>query len=83
MRDGIFQLTEDLFGVEIEPWDTPTWHEDVETYEILENGELLGRFYMDNIHDPSSTSTGSLDFKNWHQRQTDPDVGLAQNFPKV
>ena len=48
VRDGIFKLTEDLFGVEIEPWDTPTWHEDVETFQIKENGELLGRFYMDN-----------------------------------
>ena len=44
VRDGIFKLTEDLFGVVIEPWDTPTWHEDVETFQIKENGELLGRF---------------------------------------
>ena len=40
VRDGIFTLTEDLFGVDIEPWDTPTWHEDVEAFQIKENGSL-------------------------------------------
>ena len=47
-----FLNDEDLFGVEIEPWDTP-WHEDVETFQIKENGELLGRFYMDNHPRPA------------------------------
>jgi thimet oligopeptidase len=48
VRTGIFQLTEDLFGVQIRPWQTDTWHDDVETYEMLENGQVIGRFYMDN-----------------------------------
>jgi thimet oligopeptidase len=83
VRDGIFQLTEDLFGVEIEPWDTPTWHEDVETYEILENGELLGRFYMDNHPRPFKYQHAA----HWTLRtgikdKQIPMSGLAQNFPK-
>ena len=46
-RDGILTLVQDLFGVEIRPWDAPAWHADVEAYELLEDGELLGRFYLD------------------------------------
>lgn len=48
VRDGIFMLTESLFGVDIRPWDTPVWADGVEAYEMYENGVLIGRFYMDN-----------------------------------
>src|SRR5690606_8440527 len=36
VRDGILKLTEDLFGVDIRPWDTPTWDPEVEAYEMVE-----------------------------------------------
>jgi thimet oligopeptidase len=83
VRDGIFKLTEDLFGVEIEPWDTPTWHEDVETFQIKENGQLLGRFYMDNHPRPAKYQHAA----HWTLRtgikdKQIPMSGLAQNFPK-
>lgn len=48
VRDGIFRLTEDLFGVEIRPWETKVWAKGVQAYEMYENGVLIGRFYMDN-----------------------------------
>jgi len=48
VRDGILQLTRDLFGVEIRRWETPLWAPGVEAYEIYEGGRLIGRFYMDN-----------------------------------
>ncbi|MBS7668780.1 M3 family metallopeptidase [Croceicoccus gelatinilyticus] len=54
VRDGVFRLVEDLFQVEIVPWDTDVWHEDVETFEIRDRGQVreagtvLGRFYLDS-----------------------------------
>lgn len=48
VRDGILQLTRDLFGVQIRKWDTPLWAPEVEAYEMLEGGKVIGRFYMDN-----------------------------------
>ncbi len=48
VRDGIFQLTEDLFGVEIRPWETEVWADGVQAFEMYENGELIGQFYLDN-----------------------------------
>jgi Zn-dependent oligopeptidase len=47
VQAGIFQLTEDMFGVQIVPWHTPTWHQDVTAWEIREDGKPLGRFYLD------------------------------------
>jgi thimet oligopeptidase len=48
VRDGILRLTQDLFGVQIRKWDTPLWAPGVEAYEMVEGGEVIGRFYMDN-----------------------------------
>lgn len=83
VRDGILQLTEDLFNVKIRKWDTTAWHEDVEAYEIVENGQIIGRFYMDN-------HPGDNKYKHaahWGLRSGIKDKqialsGLAQNFPK-
>ena len=83
VRDGIFKLTEDLFGVTIRPWKTALWHEDVESYEVLENGKLLGRFYMDNHPRQNKYKHAA----HWTIRtgikdKQIPLSGLAQNFPK-
>lgn len=48
VRTGIFNLAETLFGITIKPWNTHTiWHESVEAYEIYDNNQLIGRFYLD------------------------------------
>lgn len=48
VRDGIVQLTEDLFGVDVRPWKTSTWDSQVEAYEMFDHGKLIGRFYFDS-----------------------------------
>jgi len=46
-RDGILTMVQDLFQVQIRPWQTGTWQEDVESYELLDGDRVLGRFYLD------------------------------------
>ena len=82
VRDGIMALTERLFGVEVRPWDTPVWHEDVEPYEIYENGELIGQFYLDSHPRPGKYTHANV----VPLRPGDPDGGvpvaaLVQNLP--
>ncbi|WP_448565754.1 M3 family metallopeptidase [Thalassotalea ganghwensis] len=82
VRDGIFGLTEDLFGVTIRPWKTETWHEDVESFEMLEDGKLIGRFYMDNHPRKNKYKHAA----HWTIRtglkdKQIPVSALAQNFP--
>jgi thimet oligopeptidase len=36
-----------LFGLSVRPWDTKTWHPDVEAYELMDGQRILGRFYLD------------------------------------
>ena len=47
VRDGILKLTEDMFGVDIRPWNTPKWDKLVESYEMYDHGKLIGRFYFE------------------------------------
>lgn len=83
VRAGIFKLTESLFGVEIRPWQTNTWHEDVESYEILENGRLVGRFYMDNHpRENKYKHAAHWTLRPGIKNKQIPLSGLAQNFPK-
>lgn len=83
VRDGILGLTEDLFNVQIRPWKTATWHEDVETYEIVENGKIIGRFYMDNHpRDNKYKHAAHWGLRSGIKGKQIPLSGLAQNFPK-
>jgi thimet oligopeptidase len=82
VQDGIFRLTENLFGVEIVPWQTQTWHKDVTAWEIREQGKPLGRFYLD-MH-PREHKYGHA--AHWTLRSGLKDSqlplsGMATNFP--
>ena len=45
---GLFAIVQRLYGIEIrELHDFDSWHPDVRLFEILENGEHVGRFFFD------------------------------------
>jgi thimet oligopeptidase len=83
VQAGIFELTEDLFGVRIIPWHTQTWHEDVTAWEIREGNQVIGRFYLDmhpreNKYKHAAHWTLRTGLKD---RQL-PLSGMATNFPR-
>lgn len=46
--DGLFHLTEILFGVTIEKDHLPIWHKDVQSFKVLnKKGTLVANFYLD------------------------------------
>ena len=45
--DGMFSLVQSLYGIEIVPWEAPTWHPDVRTYAIKEGDAFIAAFYAD------------------------------------
>jgi thimet oligopeptidase len=48
VKAGLMALCERLFGVEFRRRaDIPVWHNEVECYEILDGGRLLGRIFLD------------------------------------
>ncbi len=48
VKQGLFDVTSKLFGVSYRPAKTvPVWDKSVEAYELVENGRVIGRFYLD------------------------------------
>src|SRR5207247_9354100 len=48
VRDGLFSLTGELFGVRYERVSgVPVWHPSVEVYDVYDGPRRLGRFYLD------------------------------------
>ncbi len=83
VRDGILQLTQDLFGVEIRPWDTPVWNADVEAYEMLDGGKVIGRFYFDSHPRPGKYTHANMIPLSPGVEGVAPPVGaLVMNMPK-
>jgi thimet oligopeptidase len=83
VQSGIFAMTENMFGVEIVPWKTNTWHEDVSAWEVRENGIPIGRFYLD-MHPRENKYKHAA---HWTLRTglKDGDVpmsGMVMNFPR-
>jgi len=44
---GLFEVTERLFGVQVDSADAEAWHPDVRFHEIHRDGKLVARFYLD------------------------------------
>ena len=47
VRDGILALMTELFGASFVRVDVPTWHPDVESYDVVEGSTVLGRIHLD------------------------------------
>ncbi|RLA01528.1 MAG: tetraacyldisaccharide 4'-kinase, partial [Gammaproteobacteria bacterium] len=82
VRDGILKLSEDMFTLDIREWDTPTWHEDVEAYQVFENDALIGQFYFDS-HPREGKYTHAAQFgvKFGVKGKQVPAGALMMNFP--
>jgi len=53
VRDGLFELCRELFGLEFRPHSTTElWHPTVEAYDVERHGAPLGRCYFDLVPRP-------------------------------
>ena len=81
-RDGILTMVQDLFQVQIRPWDTETWQEDVEAYELLDGDRVLGRFYLDmHPREGKYQHAAMFPFVNGIEGEQLPVAALICNFP--
>jgi len=48
VKQGVLDVTSKMFGVSYRPVkDVPVWDPSVEAYEVLDGGQVIGRFYLD------------------------------------
>ncbi|MDA8752653.1 Zn-dependent oligopeptidase, partial [Halieaceae bacterium] len=82
VKRGMFQLTEDLFGVDIVPWETETWHESVTAWEMRRDGQAIGRFYLDlHPREDKYKHAAHWTLRTGLKDRQLPLSGLATNFP--
>lgn len=82
VRDGIFQLTRDLFGYSIRPVEIDVWHESVEPYEMWEGDRKLGSFYLDmHPRDNKFSHAGMFQMDMGQQGRHLPSAALVMNLP--
>jgi len=45
---GMFEVVNRLFGISVRPLENPhLWHDEVRFFEVLENNQVVGHFYID------------------------------------
>ncbi|HEX9104784.1 MAG TPA: M3 family metallopeptidase, partial [Polyangia bacterium] len=48
VKQGVLDITARMFGIEYRKVaDAPVWHAEVDAYDVVESGTLLGRIYLD------------------------------------
>lgn len=82
VRQGIFDLTEKMFGITIKPWTTDVWHKSVTAYEVWDGDKVIGRFYLD-MHPREGKYNHAAEFPiiNGITGVQLPVVALVCNFP--
>lgn len=84
VREGIFDLTETMFGVTIRPWNAPVWHESVHAYEVVEKGKVIGRFYLDmHPRDGKYQHAAQFSITSGLKDVQLPEAALICNFPNT
>jgi thimet oligopeptidase len=81
---GILEMVQDLFQVRIEPWDTFTWDDSVQAYQLLDGDKVIGRFYLD-LHPREGKFQHAAMFPivNGIEGRQLPVAALVCNFPSA
>ena len=85
---GLFHVTQTLFDVEYrEVTDPSVWHEDVRMFEVIKDGKVKGRFYLDLF--PRDNKYGHAACFPMRNGKMTPDgykiptAALVCNFPEA
>ncbi|HEY2298966.1 MAG TPA: M3 family metallopeptidase [Jatrophihabitans sp.] len=84
VRAGLLEVTAKLFGIEYWPRpDVAAWHEDVVAYDVMRDGTVIGRIYLD-LHPRESKFKHAAQFTiadGISERQL-PEGALVCNMPR-
>ncbi|MGC4174985.1 M3 family metallopeptidase [Demequina sp.] len=84
VKQGVLDLTAHLFGYtfELVP-DAPTWHPDVEVYDVKEDGEWVGRIHLDmHPREGKFSHMACFAVASGFTNRNVPESSLMCNFPR-
>jgi thimet oligopeptidase len=84
VKQGVMDITSRMWGITYVPVkDAPTWHGEVEAYDVTEGGTLLGRIYLDmHPRDDKYKHAAQFDLATGQAGQRYPEGVLVCNFPR-
>src|SRR5436190_9762948 len=82
VKQGLFDVTSRLFGVTYREVTVPTWDKSVEAYEVLRDGKVIGRFYLD-MHPRKDKYNHAAEFpiRTGVTARQIPEAALVCNLP--
>ncbi len=83
VRQGLFDVTSRLFGVTYRPLkDVAVWDPSVEAFEMLQDGQVVGRFYLD-MHPRANKYNHAAEFgiRTGVAGRQLPEAALICNLP--
>ena len=83
VKQGLLDITSTLFGVTYRPLkDASVWDRSVEAYEMLQNGRLVGRFYLDMHPRPNKYNhAAQFGIRTGVAERQIPEAALVCNLP--
>src|SRR5437667_243025 len=83
VKQGLLDITSTLFGVTYRPLkDASVWDRSVEAYEMLQNGRLVGRFYLDMHPRPNKYNhAAQFGIRTGVAGRQLPEAALVCNLP--
>src|SRR5438046_6407857 len=83
VKQGLFDVTSRLYGVTYrQVKDAPAWDASVETYEMLQDGALIGRFYLDKHPRPNKFNhAAEFGIRTGVAGRQIPEAALVCNLP--
>jgi thimet oligopeptidase len=84
VKEGVLAMSSRLFGIEFRPvLEAPVWHPSVECWEMLESGDVVGRFYLDLFPRADKyTHAAHFDIRSGVAGRHLPEAALVCNFPQ-
>lgn len=83
VKQGVLDITSEIFGVTFTKVDVPVWHPSVEAYELKEkDGTLIGRFFLDmHPRDGKYKHAAAFPIQSGVTGARVPEAALVCNFP--
>jgi thimet oligopeptidase len=83
VKQGLLDVTSRLFGMTYRPLkDAPVWDPSVEAYEMLKDGALVGRFYLDMHPRPNKYNhAAEFGIRTGVAGRQIPEAALVCNLP--
>jgi len=84
VRQGVLDLTAELFGFEFVPVpDANSWHADVDVLDVVEDGERMGRIYLDmHPREGKFSHMACFPVSSGFTGRNVPESALLCNFPR-